>query len=577
MVNSDFFKEDFYKFAINGSIGDPNGEIAFGYIRVSSSGQAEEGRSGLPRQIENIHKVAEEKGYRIPWEMVYSDDDSGFEFKQRNGLSNLRNECKSTKRKADTLIIEDIDRLSRNSKWHQGFLLDEFENICGMNIIFFDPIEHEIVRAAKGFSASETMKKNLERMHEGTIKKAEDGRVTAKTPAFGYNFTLSDDNQTDVRKFTQYEINEEKSFIVKYIFESVAYKGMSLRSLATELDGKFPTPKNKAHWEQKQLALMIRNPVYKGEFVANRVKCEKIWVDPPGKFREKRTKRPKEEWIIVPVPAIVNPELWELANKMLNKNKKMGRRNAKEPYLLTGLTKCATCDKTYVGGRKTKKKPNGKQYRLSFYRCSAKHNRMPNVIEEIGCNQSQISGKILENSIWKVLIDVLLDPQVLIDVLDKQYLGETNEELNNQITYLQKQIRNIEIEDEKLYRAYMADVFDENEYAAKRKQLKEKQIILNEELAKLQPQIMTKKQYEDKKQNIYKLCQMAKDTGIALDAPFEVKQQIIKTIVDKIILNVNENWYELQGVINGRFPIRIESNHNPVAITATQSDPAPAR
>ena len=37
-------------------LGDPSGSTSFAYIRVSSSGQAEEGRTGLPRQLQHIHE-----------------------------------------------------------------------------------------------------------------------------------------------------------------------------------------------------------------------------------------------------------------------------------------------------------------------------------------------------------------------------------------------------------------------------------------------------------------------------------------------------------------------------------------
>ena len=53
-----FFKTEFDALASNGVIGHPQGQPAFGYLRVSSAGQADEGRSGLPRQMMHIHEVA---------------------------------------------------------------------------------------------------------------------------------------------------------------------------------------------------------------------------------------------------------------------------------------------------------------------------------------------------------------------------------------------------------------------------------------------------------------------------------------------------------------------------------------
>ena len=41
-----FFKTEFDTLATNNAIGHPNGELAYGYLRVPSAGQAYEGRTG---------------------------------------------------------------------------------------------------------------------------------------------------------------------------------------------------------------------------------------------------------------------------------------------------------------------------------------------------------------------------------------------------------------------------------------------------------------------------------------------------------------------------------------------------
>lgn len=127
MPESKFFKTEFNALATNDAIGHPGGEIAFGYLRVSSAAQADEGRSGLPRQIMHVHEAALKHGLKIPWDCLYADDDSGFDFADRPELSRLRQEYKSPNRKARAVVIEHLDRLSRNADWHQGFLLDEMK------------------------------------------------------------------------------------------------------------------------------------------------------------------------------------------------------------------------------------------------------------------------------------------------------------------------------------------------------------------------------------------------------------------------------------------------------------------
>ena len=35
-----------------------------------------------------------------------------------------------------------------------------------------------------------------------------------------------------------------------------------------------------------------------------------------------------------------------------------------------------------------------------------------------------------------------------------------------------------------------------------------------------------------------------------------MKQPIIKTVVDKILINVNENWFKIEGLFPGKFRLR---------------------
>ncbi|HRJ41726.1 MAG TPA: recombinase family protein [Caldilineaceae bacterium] len=184
----------------NPVLGNPQGEKAYGYTRVSSAGQAEEGASGLPRQIEHVHKAAIRDNLYIPVDLLYVDDGySGFEFVERPALTRLRYDMR-TKKQASHLVVEEIDRLSRNADWHQGFLLNEFTR-QKVKVHFYNEPGSEIERYLRGYMAQESMRKELERMQLGRVYKAMDGRVTAVRSAYGYD--ISDP------KDSHYVINEE--------------------------------------------------------------------------------------------------------------------------------------------------------------------------------------------------------------------------------------------------------------------------------------------------------------------------------------------------------------------------------
>ncbi|MAF13616.1 MAG: hypothetical protein CMI53_01855, partial [Parcubacteria group bacterium] len=94
------------------------------------------------------------------------------------------------------------------------------------------------------------------------------------------------------------------------------------------------------------LSTMLRNRAYIGEAhwgSSYAVIPEKPLKDQKYKKIKKtsRRKKPKEEWITIPVPSIITPELFEKARQQLETNFALCKRNKKNDYLLAGKILCA--------------------------------------------------------------------------------------------------------------------------------------------------------------------------------------------------------------------------------------------
>jgi site-specific DNA recombinase len=558
MAKPEFFQEAFDQLAKDGCIGDPNGELAYAYLRVSSAGQAEEGRSGLPRQILHCHEVALQRSLKVPWELVFADDHSGFEFRDRPELTRLREEYKLVTRRANAIVMENLDRLSRNADWHQGFLLDEMKQYH-LRVAFWKDFSSRIERAVIGAISQEGMEQAKQRMAEGNIYKAKDNRVTARVAAFGYCIVdRHGQASTDARKDTHYAIIELEAGAVRTIFRKVGIEGWALRRLAKWMDDYHKPPKRCRRWDPKVLSVIIRNPVYKGEFAAHRYAYVKVPAanqkpNQPMHMAWKKIERPRSEWITVKVPAIVSSDLWELANQMLKKNAQTGRRHAKEPYLLTGMVKCAACGYAYIG-RRCIKRQNGKEYLSHYYQDSSAKTLM-GIFRDIHCTQSQIAAPRLEGAVWRVISRVLLEPELVIQSMDDQFTSGPNAQLRAEVEYLRQQVSDLDTEDEDLYRAYRARAFDAEEYAARREAIKERRRKLQTDIIALEGRVLTREKLEINKQRVLEVSAALKKHGLTPNPPFETKQTILKLVVDKISLNVDEGWFELEGIIPGRFPI----------------------
>lgn len=562
MTKPKFFKHEFDHLAVNGFIGDPQGRLGYCYLRVSSSGQAEEGRSGLPRQIQRVHEIAARQGIKIPWELVFADDHTGFEFKDRPELSRLRQEYVQPSRRANVVVMEYLDRLSRNADWHQGFLLDEMQQLK-IEVIFWKGFSSRIERAVMGAISQDGMERSLEIMQEGTRNKARSGRVTAKRRAYGYVFVDAEGKESPkAAKETYYAVHSEEAEILGIIYRKVATEGIGMKALCRYLEDRFSPPGRYKHWQTRQVSLFIRNPLYKGEFYANRYQKELVTAsrqnpDEPTRMYTHMVERPEDEWILVLVPPIVSPELWQAANDMLDKNRQMSPRNARKSYLLTGLIKCHNCGHNYCGAHRKqrwKSDPNRVTHVL-YYKCIARNGHPYHSTKAINCNGKQISAPMLEQTVWNIICEMILKPELLLQQLDAELENGENTSLKKQIAFLQRQLKEGEAEDDKLYRAFMADVFDEHEYRERRRLLKEKQATLQAELKSIEARTIDQQQIEEDKATILALSEHFRETGIAIDPPFEVKRRIVKLLIDQIILDANEGWFRIEGRIPGTWPL----------------------
>jgi site-specific DNA recombinase len=579
MAVPDFFKEVFDQFATDGYLGDPHGKPSCAYLRVSSAGQMEDGRSGLPRQLAHVHEIASQKGYRVPWELVFADDHTGFEFKDRPDLTRLRTEYKSPNRRANAIIMENLDRLSRNADWHQGFLLDEMKE-HGVEPVFWKSFSSRIERAVIGAISQEGMEQAKQRMAEGNIFKAKDGRVTARVPAYGYVLVDSDGTPGEKAKTdSHYAIYPQEAEVVRTIYAKIGLEGWSLGRLATYLQERYPPPKKSAYWSSALIRIMLLNSVYKGEFISHhtqQVKIQKrgLHSEDPTRIVVTKIERPEEEWIIVPVPAIVSPEEWETAHRILQKNAQMSKRNAKEPYLLTGLMKCATCGFAYVGSSAPRTK-NGRAWRSKSYRCGSRSSNSPAVRKAAACVQSQIVCQVLDDAVWSTICKVLLDSQMLVESLERDYASGHNGSILEQIGFLEREINQRDEDDARLYKAYLAGAFDENEYAGKRRELRESRHRLEEDLHTLRGQVMTREDFHGRKRLVLAVADQALKSGLVMDAPFDIKQRVIKLVVDKIVLNVNEGWFRMDGMVRGKYELSGPIAYTPAGRgSGTSSRPA---
>jgi hypothetical protein len=95
--------------------------------------------------------------------------------------------------------------------------------------------------------------------------------------ALGYKFVDADGNHNtmEARQMTYYAPDPDRAVCIEFIYRAIAYEGYSSYQLMVELDERakadrrFAAPKAR-QWNGRTLVKLIRNPLYKGEYVASR-------------------------------------------------------------------------------------------------------------------------------------------------------------------------------------------------------------------------------------------------------------------------------------------------------------------
>jgi site-specific DNA recombinase len=559
-------RAEFTKHATSGYLGDPQGADAYGYLRASSERQVEEG-SSFPRQIESVHKAAKRDKLRVPFDLIYFDDGfTGFEFEHRPALLKLRHEVKS-KPRAQHLVIEDIDRLSRNADWQQGYLLEELSRHYVQVHFFINP-GSQLERYVRGYIAQEGMKKDIERMRMGNLYKAMDGKVTAKRPRYGYI-------KTDPKR-SFYILHPEESKIMRSVYDKIIHDGWTLHQLSKWLnDAGIPTRFKTGFWTASTLYQLVKSPVYKGDFFANRnyqIKTGEFHES--GKPKKTSKFRPESEWIRVEVPAIVTPEEWQAAQEALAHNAKRSSRNfRKRAWLLAGLIKCQTCQSFTFSAVVGNTKRNPRRY----YGCASRRSQKARMLKT-ACYTPYVNADELERRVWEEIESVIYDPSLIIRRLEQREIEEHTLSYQEQLAFIDKQLADIAKEREKFEVAFQRDIYTLDEFAEKMGDIRGKLKVLEISRAKLETKLAETHSIEDQKRVVLaalakikaEVDRASKDGQQPQEIPFDLKRKILALIVDVIWVDSEKRVFTIEGEIKGTFAL--DNEDKGVSLPPASSD-----
>ena len=229
-------------------------------------------------------------------------------------------------------------------------------------------------------------------------------------------------------------IDETEAPMVRELFELYATGKYSMKQIENLFWEKGYRNHNGNKIAHTTMSGMISNPKYKGYYVGNKVKVIDL-------FTKKQKFLPPEEWVMFKdetgeiVPAIVTEELWETANKVLQKRSEDIKRRqgiCNHANLLTGKLFCTDCGATYYR-RESKDKQGNKN---SKWVCS---NKIKNGADACA------SFPIYEEELKPLLFEVFQETEASANALIEEYIEmyktlEDGGETAKQIDALRQQI-----------------------------------------------------------------------------------------------------------------------------------------
>ncbi|HYF85765.1 recombinase family protein [Azospirillum sp.] len=373
----------------------------------------------------------------------------------------------------DRIYVLAPDRLARRHA-HQVLLMEEFRR-AGSEVVFLNhPIggtaEDDLLLQIQGVVAEYERTKILERGRRGRRHAARSGLVSAFTTApFGYRYVPKGLGGGVAR----FEVVAEEARFVRLMFAWVGLERVSMREVCRRLrEAGCLTRRGATNWYASTIRGMLVNTAYIGRavyghnhYVSGPPRLRRIRGHPqPPRRPGKRVAVPKEDWIEVPVPALVDPFVFEAVQTQLSENRRHKRESCKGAHwLLQGLTVCRRCGYAYYGKTAPQSDWTTSKAVIGYYRCLGSDGyRFDGAAI---CDNAPVRSDALEQAVWTRVRALLEQPgRVAAEYQRRLEQGRGGTGEIDDVTQLDRQIASLNRGIGRLIDSYAEGVIDRPEF-----------------------------------------------------------------------------------------------------------------
>jgi site-specific DNA recombinase len=505
------------------------------YARVSSDRQKEQ--HTIASQTAALIDYAQANGYTVPPEWVFQDEGYSGAILVRPGLEALRDLAAEGQIRA--VLVYSPDRLSR--KYAYQVLLAEELSRCGVELVFLkSPAgaspEDQLLVQFQGMIAEYERAQITERCRRGKRHRAQQGMVNVLSGApYGYRYVRKNDHCA-----AYYEVIESEAQVVRMVFGAYTQQGLSINGIARLLNERqIPTRTGTTRWERSTVWGLLRNPAYRGRACYGKAELRpRQRITRPLRQRHgvvsrdsANHERPREDWIEVPVPALVSEEIFALAQEQLEKNQHHSPRRTMEPTLLQGMLVCEQCGYAlYRTSTRTCKQ------KLHYYRCigSDGYRRLKGPV----CTNRPLRQDVLDEFVWKEILRLLEDPTLVQSEIDRRREAARNADpLRKREEELRREQARLEKSSERLINAYQEGLVTLPQLRQRMPELRQQTQAVESELQSLAMAATEQVKYLQLAESLAAFRSKLRLRAETLD--IRERQQILRLLVKEVLVSVN--------------------------------------
>ena len=501
------------------------------YGRVSSERQEKEHTIGS--QLEALRAYAAKNGMEVVEE--FTDEGYSGARLDRPALDRMRDLAE--RRGFEVLLSYCTDRLARKFVL-QALILDELERF-GVKTVFLeggaadDPLSklmHQITGAVAEFERA----KITERYRRGKLYRARCGEIVSPDVPFGYVKIPRRDGVP-----AHAEIHEAEAVVIRRIFDAYVSRDLTVRQIAKQLTlERTPTPSNGGgQWSWSGVDRILHEEAYIGTYYYNRKQCVPIeGVYGKKRQRFKCTLRPKEEWIPISVPPIIDLATFHAAAGRARENDAFSPRNLQEGgYLLRKLVRCGRCGCS-CSALTSKQTYGGKLHSSHYYGCLR---TTSGFLKQERCSQRRIRADVLDELVWEEVSTRLQDPVLVLEAYQdhntRRKVSAEHDGATGKDDRLKEQIKLANRELSRLLDAYQCGALELPELQKRRQLVNSKIEMLNREQELLMKIAADKKKETDIKASLGEFAALVSSNLKRIS--FENKQKLLRIVLDKVVVN----------------------------------------